>query len=164
MVGKKFGNLTVMGFAFESLAGTKYWHCKCICGKKKTEKEHRLLNNEVRSCGYNCRCRKGVTRWKKEDSVYKKRLYRTWCAMKARCENETHAAYKRYGGKGVAVCEEWHKYKNFEAWAYSSGYTDEMTIDRIDVNGNYEPNNCQWLNKSEHAKKTNEEKVTKSKK
>lgn len=81
------------------------------------------------------------------------RLYRTWTNMRARCNNPNEKKYQLYGGRGITVCEEWSTYQTFKDWALSNGYTDELTIDRIDVNGNYEPNNCQFILNSENAGK-----------
>lgn len=93
---------------------------------------------------------------------YHSRLYVIWHNMKCRCQNKNHPAYARYGGKGIRVCEEWEKdFAVFQEWAISSGYTDDMTIDRIDNSKGYTPENCQWLTKSEHAKKTNQERKRK---
>jgi len=78
--------------------------------------------------------------------------------MKARCYNENHPRYCQYGGRGIIVCDAWFTFSNFKEWALSSGYNDDMTIDRIDNNKGYNPENCQWLTKSEHSIKTNKEK------
>lgn len=83
------------------------------------------------------------------------RLYRIWENMKRRCYDETFEAYKNYGKKGVQVCSEWlNAFEGFFVWAMANGYRDNLTIDRIDVDGNYEPNNCQWITRSENTKKS----------
>lgn len=82
-----------------------------------------------------------------------KRLYRTWTNMRARCNNPNERDYKYYGKIGVSICTEWDNYIDFEIWAINSGYNDSLTIDRIDVLGNYTPENCEWVSKSENARK-----------
>jgi hypothetical protein len=74
--------------------------------------------------------------------------------MKDRCSNKNNKEYKHYGGKGVRVIEEWHNFKNFKEWALSHGYSSTLTIERIDIAGNYEPSNCKWIPLSEQLKNT----------
>lgn len=84
----------------------------------------------------------------------KTRLHKIWDCMHERCERVKHPHYDAYGGRGINVCEEWKEYLPFAEWARNNGYTDELTIDRIDVNGNYEPNNCRWITmKEQHSNK-----------
>lgn len=85
------------------------------------------------------------------------RLYRTWCNMKGRCYRKTMKRYNMYGGRGIKVCDEWKKsFICFADWALTNGYQDNLTIDRIDVNGNYEPNNCRWVsNLEQQSNRTN---------
>lgn len=89
------------------------------------------------------------------------RLYAIWRNMKCRCLHPQHPAYPRYGGRGIRICDEWLDFAEFQRWALSSGYTDKMTIDRIDSGKGYEPGNCQWLTKSEHSQKTNSDRMKK---
>lgn len=80
------------------------------------------------------------------------RLYRIWLSMKNRCENSNRPKYKDYGGRGISVCEEWHDAKTFCKWALENGYEEGLQIDRIDVNGNYEPSNCRWVTPKENSR------------
>ena len=90
------------------------------------------------------------------------RLYRTWTDMRNRCNNRKNVHYSRYGGRGIKVCDEWQRsFESFHAWAIANGYSDDLTIDRIDVNGNYEPSNCRWITMSQQQyNKSNKRLVT----
>ena len=82
------------------------------------------------------------------------RLYNIWKGMKQRCYSEKNIAYRHYGGKGIIICKDWHKYVNFKIWSLANGYTDKLTIDRINNNGNYEPGNCQWITRGKNSAKS----------
>jgi len=130
------------------------WLCQCDCEKEVIVDGHSLKLNRTKSCG----CfRKDYLKKQKRRLTHGKRftrIYKTWESMKARCYNPKTERYPRYGGRGIVVCDEWRT--NFEAfynWAISHGYKDELTIDRIDNDGNYEPTNCQWLTRSENSRK-----------
>lgn len=84
------------------------------------------------------------------------RLHNIWLAMRQRCEKPNSSAYHKYGAKGIKVCEEWNSFENFRDWAYSNGYNDTLTIDRIDPRGDYSPQNCRWLTqKEQQSNRTN---------
>lgn len=90
--------------------------------------------------------KKGITR------KQPKRLYNIWVEIRARCERPTKDSYCRYGGRGIKVCSEWHDWNIFRNWALSNGYEDNLTIDRVDVNGDYTPQNCRWISKGDQAR------------
>lgn len=96
----------------------------------------------------------GKANWRYKHGETKTRLFKIWSAMLERCEREKHVFYKYYGGRGISVCKEWHEYIAFAEWARNNGYMDNLTIDRIDVNGNYEPSNCRWITEKEQHSNT----------
>lgn len=150
--GDRFCRLVVI----DKVAPGKHRHsqslCKCDCGNIKIVRNEALLKGRVRSCGClsECAIRKAI-----ESCVIhgesKTRLHSIWNGMLQRCENPNREKYPMYGGRGIVVCEEWHTYTNFRDWALSHGYSDELSIDRINVNGNYEPSNCRWATPKEQA-------------
>ena len=84
------------------------------------------------------------------------RLYGIYTGMKERCSNPYHCAYQNYGGRGISYCEEWQDFQAFKTWAEFNGYSDNLTLDRINVNGNYEPSNCRWITfKEQQNNRTN---------
>lgn len=123
------------------------WLCECECGVKRNVKGASLLSGRSLSCGCILR-EKNVSRMSTH-GMYGTRIYKIWEGMKSRCDNPNNSRYKNYGGRGITYCKEWEDFCNFEEWALSNGYEDNLTLDRIDVNGNYEPDNCRWITNKE---------------
>lgn len=152
LTGKRFGRLTVIGVEDNGKRQT-YYACQCDCGNVKVIRADALISGATKSCG----CIK-----KEQDKtnltanhrhkMSGTRLYNIWSGLKGRCNNPNDPRYDRYGGRGISVCEEWNKsFQSFYDWAISNGYSDDLTIDRIDNDGNYDPTNCKWSTNKEQC-------------
>lgn len=150
LVGQKFGKWTVLEktemFLGDGHRKYQAWLCRCECGTERTVLQDALLNGASKSCG--CRMSEVSVQIHATHDESNTRLYDIWSGMKARCYNHAVDSYENYGGRGIGVCDEWlNDYTAFSNWAHSNGYSDDLTLDRIDVDGDYCQDNCRWANR-----------------
>lgn len=150
LTGRRFGKWVVLGRASNGKNGNTRWLCRCDCGRERIVYGQKLRSDKSRQCK-SCARRENKNALK--HGQWGTALYIVWYNMIKRCENPKNPGYKNYGGKGIRICSQWHDLALFIAWALSHGYRDNLTIDRIDNDGNYEPGNCQWITKSENSLK-----------
>ena len=149
-IGEKHGMLTIIGVAY-ARKQHRYVVCRCDCGNEKIIEISNILAKKhmTVSCGCKKESKKVLEKLEKEEH---KRIYKIYYGIKTRCYNTKAIEYKNYGSRGIIMCEEWkNDFKSFYQWAIKNGYEDNLSIDRIDVNGNYEPSNCRWATQEVQA-------------
>lgn len=142
-IGKKWNSLTCISFD-HIYKRDAYFKFKCECGNEKIIRLDKVISGEIKSCG--CKRKIGI----KTHGLSRSRIYKEHQQIIQRCYNQNVSNYNDYGGRGISVCEEWlqpapYGFENFYNWAINNGYRDDLSIDRINVNGNYEPSNCRWV-------------------
>lgn len=151
IIGDTYGYQKLIDIFFDEKKRLTVAKVKCIyCGKEKVIRPYYLYSEKYNQCMCKSRTINGMSKTK---------IYSVYSNMKDRCYNANNHAYKNYGDKGVSLCDEWldktDGFMNFYNWSINNGYKEGLTIDRIDENGNYEPNNCQWITKSKNTIKAN---------
>lgn len=157
LVDLTFGRLTVTSKAGRGKDRHLLWNCSCACGGTTIASGRDLRRGHTQSCGCYARERQSECNLVHGQKVHYKitRIFRTYNHMKERCSNPKAHGYWSYGGKGIRVCIEWlDSFQSFASWAYENGYNDALSIDRINPNGDYSPENCRWVTQHEQSRNT----------
>lgn len=163
--GERFDRLEIISYIGQKQSGKvkqKYYLCKCDCGNYCQRSKKYLHSKTYASCGcYKLESLKKAQEKRIQDNLSHKthgksktRIYRIYGAMKSRCQNPHNKYYSYYGGRGISICQEWDKFENFNEWAMANGYSDELTLDRVDFNKDYSPDNCRWVTRKQQMDNT----------
>jgi hypothetical protein len=150
MIGRRFGDLVVVKYSHSN--NSVFWKCICECGREVIRSSGDL--NRPRSSKFTRNCGGASHDYAKTP------LYRTYRNMRSRCENPNVPKFKIYGGRGIRICDEWaSNFKSFSDWAINNGYKETLTIDRIDNDGNYGPDNCRWVDRFVQQNNTSKNRI-----
>lgn len=159
LTGQRFGRLLVIGRGDDYICpdGRRRdrWICKCDCGNIKSIRRTCLKSGDTQSCG--CLCKEKLSNVATKHGGYGTSLNNIWNGMRQRCNNPKNNHYDNYGARGIRICEEWDDFSVFRDWAYDNGYDptlgrEKCSLDRIDVNGDYTPDNCRWVSMKEQGR------------
>ena len=144
VIGHKFGMLTVLSFSHKK-KNRHYYNVKCDCGNEKVVCLEDMRVGDTSSCG--CFQKKQLKNMATTHGESHTRLYKIWAGIRKRCYDNNSSRYSYYGARGVKIYSAWDNFETFKLWSMANGYNDTLSIDRINVDGNYEPTNCRWVNK-----------------
>lgn len=149
MTGLRFSGWLVLHQAGNTVNGKALWLCKCDCGTERLVVGADLRQEKSKNCG--CENNKRIGNVRRIHGKTGTRLHVIWKNMRSRCNNPAHPGFATWGGRGVRICEAWDDFTAFEAWAVANGYRDDLSIERLNVDGNYEPGNCAWATPLEQS-------------
>lgn len=150
ITGQKFGRLTAIRFVRINERNRTFWLFSCDCGIQKEIASSEVLKGSTKSCG--CLRKDGKEKASLVHGGFGTRTHRIWSGMLSRCRNPVNKDYKNYGGRGIQVCDEWYDFSKFQSWCLNNGYSDDLSIDRINANGNYCPENCKFSTMKEQSR------------
>lgn len=151
MIGQKYNSLLILERVENGKNRQPRFKCLCDCGNETIVHKSNLISGHIKSCG--CDRQKNARRLFTRHGLSGTRIYRIWVEMNHRCYLASDTSYQKYGAKGITVCDEWkNDFQTFYDWAIANGYSDELTIDQIDNDLGYSPNNCRWATYSQQNK------------